>query len=400
MKKNLSLAKRAGLVSPSLTLAITAKVKEMREKGVDVIGFGAGEPDFDTPPHIKEEAKKAIDDGFTKYTPSSGIKELKEAISKKFKEDNGLNYNLSQIIISCGAKQCLYNAIQVICEEGDEVILPSPYWVSYIEQIKLSGAVPRILETKEEDGFKINPRILSSCITPKTKLLILNSPNNPTGAVYSKDELKSIAEIAVKNNIHIISDEIYEKIIYEAKHTSIASLNPEIKDLTIVINGVSKTYSMTGWRIGYAGGKEEIIKAMSNLQSHSTSNPTSFAQKGALAAISGPQDSVIKMRSEFKKRRDYMIKKLNQIPGISCTKPSGTFYLFPNVSGILGRSFNKEKIRNSLDLTEFLLKEAKVAVVPGVAFGAENYIRLSYATSMDNIIKGVDRLKKAISKLF
>jgi len=400
MKKNLSLAKRAGLVSSSLTLAITAKVKEMRQRGVDVIGFGAGEPDFDTPPHIKEEAKRAMDDGFTKYTPSSGIKELKEAISKKFREDNRLNYSLSQIIVSCGAKQCLYNAIQVICEEGDEVILPSPYWVSYPEQIKLSGAVPRILKTRGEDGFKINPQTLSNRITSKTKLLILNSPNNPTGAVYSKDELKAIAEIAIKNNIYIISDEIYEKIIYEAKHTSIASLNSKIKDLTIVINGVSKTYSMTGWRIGYAAGKEEIIKAMSNLQSHSTSNPTSFSQKGALAAISGPQDSVIKMRSEFKKRRDYMLKKLNQIPGISCTEPRGAFYLFPNVSKLIGRSFNGEKIKNSLDLTDFLLREAKVAVVPGVAFGADNYIRLSYATSMDNIIKGIERLKKAVSKLF
>ncbi len=396
----MSLAKRAGLISPSLTLAITAKVKEMRQRGIDVIGFGAGEPDFDTPKHIREEAKRAIDEGFTRYTPSSGIKELKETISKKFKEDNGLNYNLSQIIVSCGAKQCLHNAIQVICEEGDEIILPSPYWVSYLEQIKLSGAMPKIVETKEENGFRMNPQTLLNHITPKTKLLILNSPNNPTGAVYSKDDLEAIAEIAVKNKIYIISDEIYEKIIYEAKHTSIASLNPKIKDLTIVINGVSKTYSMTGWRIGYAGGKEEIIKAMSNLQSHSTSNPTSFAQKGALIAISGPQDAVINMRSEFKKRRDCMLKKLNQIPGVSCTKPQGAFYLFPDVSKLLGRSFDGEKIKSSLDLADFLLREARVAVVPGSAFGAENYIRLSYATSMDNILKGLDRLKKAINKLF
>jgi len=244
------------------------------------------------------------------------------------------------------------------------------------------------------------PQTLLNHITPETKLLILNSPNNPTGAVYSKDDLKAIAEIAVKNKIYIISDEIYEKIIYEAKHTSIASLNPKIKDLTIVINGVSKTYSMTGWRIGYAGGKEEIIKAMSNLQSHSTSNPTSFAQKGALIAISGPQDAVINMRSEFKKRRDCMLKKLNQIPEMSCTKPQGAFYLFPNISKLLGRSFDGEKIKNSLDLADFLLREARVAVVPGSAFGAENYIRLSYATSMDNILKGLDRLEKAINKLF
>jgi len=283
---------------------------------------------------------------------------------------------------------------------GDEVILPSPYWVSYPEQVKLSGATPKIVETRGEDGFKINLQTLSNHITSKTKLLILNSPNNPTGAVYSKDELKAIAEIAIKNKIYIISDEIYEKIIYEVKHTSIASLNQKIKNLTIVINGVSKTYSMTGWRIGYAVGREEIIKAMSNLQSHSTSNPTSFAQKGALEAISGPQDSVIEMRSEFKKRRDCMLKKLNQIPGISCTKPQGAFYLFPNISKLLGRSFNGGKIKSSLDLTDFLLREARVAVVPGFAFGAENYIRLSYATSMNNIIRGLDRLKKAISKLF
>ncbi|NQS89098.1 pyridoxal phosphate-dependent aminotransferase [Patescibacteria group bacterium] len=394
------LAKRVGLISPSVTLAITAKVKELKQKGIDVIGFGAGEPDFDTPQHIKKEAKRAIDEGFTKYTPSSGIKELKEAISKKFREDNELNYSLSQIIISCGAKQCLYNAIQVICEEGDEVILPSPYWVSYPEQVKLSGATPKIVETRGEDGFKISPQTLSNHITSKTKLLILNSPNNPTGAVYSKDELKAIAEIAIKNKIYVISDEIYEKIIYEAKHTSIASLNQKIKNLTIVINGVSKTYSMTGWRIGYAAGREEIIKAMSNLQSHSTSNPTSFAQKGALEAISGPQDSVIEMRSEFKKRRDCMLKKLNQIPGVSCTKPQGAFYLFPNISKLLDRSFNGRKIRSSLDLTDFLLREARVAVVPGSAFGAESYIRLSYATSMSNIIRGLDRLEEAISKLF
>ncbi len=400
MNKNLSLAKRAKSIAPSLTLAITAKVKEMRQRGVDVIGFGAGEPDFDTPQHIREEAKRAIDEGFTKYTPSSGIKELKEAISKKFREDNGLDYNLSQIIVSCGAKQCLHNAIQVICEKGDEIILPSPYWVSYLEQIKLSGAMPKTVETREENGFRINPQTLLKHITSKTKLLILNSPNNPTGAVYSKGDLEAIAEIAMKEKIYIISDEIYEKIIYEATHTSIASLNPKIKDLTIVINGVSKTYSMTGWRIGYAAGKEEIIRAMSNLQSHSTSNPTSFAQRGALIAISGPQDAVITMRSEFKRRRDYMLKKLNQIPGVSCMKPRGAFYLFPDISKLLGRSCNEERIKSSLDLTDFLLREARVAVVPGSAFGAENYIRLSYATSMDNILKGLDRLKKAISKLF
>ncbi|MCK4436357.1 pyridoxal phosphate-dependent aminotransferase, partial [bacterium] len=387
----MSLSKRASLISPSATLAITAKAKAMKAEGIDVLGFAAGEPDFDTPEHIKEEAKRAMDEGFTKYTPASGIQPLKEAICKKFKDDNGLDYKPSRIIVSCGAKHSLYNAIQVICEEGNEVILPSPYWVSYPEQIKLSGASPVIVETEEENGFKLTAELFSKSITKRTKLLILNSPGNPTGAVYSREELEATARVAVEKGVYVISDEIYEKIIYDgAKHWSIAGLNPEIKELTIVINGVSKSYSMTGWRIGYAAARKEIIEAMSRLQSHSTSNPDSIAQRAALRAISAGQEAVKEMVAEFKKRRDYMVERLNSIKGFSCLKPQGAFYVFPNVSAVLGKSFNGHRISDSSSLTELLLTKAKVAVVPGSAFGRDGYLRLSYATSMENIIKGLD----------
>ncbi len=405
----MSLSKRATLISPSATLAITAKAKAMKAEGIDVIGFAAGEPDFDTPEHIKEEAKRAMDEGFTKYTPASGIPQLKEAICKKFKEDNGLDYQPSQIIVSCGAKHSLYNAIQVICEEGDEAILPSPYWVSYPEQVKLSGASPVIVETEEENGFKLTAELFSKSITRRTKLLILNSPGNPTGAVYSREELEAIARVAVEKKIYVISDEIYEKIIYDgAKHFSIASLNPEIKELTIVVNGVSKSYSMTGWRIGYAAAPHDIIEAMSRLQSHSTSNPDSIAQRAALRAISAGQEAVKEMVTEFKKRRDYMVERLNSIKGLSCLKPQGAFYVFPNVSAVLGKSFNACKaallhrgprISDSSSLTELLLTEAKVAVIPGSAFGRDGYLRLSYATSMDNIIKGLESIEKLMNKI-
>lgn len=393
----MSLSKRAELITSSPTLAITARAKAMRAEGIDVIGFGAGEPDFDTPSHIKEAAKRALDEGFTKYTPVSGIEELKKAICQKLKKENSLDYRTSEIIVSCGAKHCLYNALQVLCQEGEEVILPAPYWVSYIEQIKLAGARPVLVETGEESGFKIFPSELKRAITSKTKLFLLNSPNNPTGAVYSKEELEALAEILKKEGIYVISDEIYERIVYDdVKHTSIASLGPEIKKLTVLVNGVSKTYSMTGWRIGYAAGGEEIIKAMANLQSHSTSNPTSIAQKAALAAICEKEKSLEEMLLEFRKRRDYMIDRIEEIPGISCLKPQGAFYLFVNVSAILGRKYNNQIIENSLILTELLLSEAKVAVVPGSAFGAGNYLRLSYATSMDNIVEGLKRIEKFI----
>lgn len=394
------LSKRAQSIGPSPTLGLTARAKAMKAEGIDVIGFGAGEPDFDTPKHIKEEAKRALDEGFTKYTPTSGIPELKQAICKKFKEDNGLDYEPSQVIVSCGAKHCIYNAVQVLCEEGDEVILPAPYWVSFPEQIRLAGAKPVIIGTKEEDGFKLTPPILSKYITNRTKLLILNSPCNPTGTAYSKEELQKIAEILVAEGIWVISDEIYEKIVYDGfQHVSIASLNPKIKDLTIVVNGASKTYSMTGWRIGYAAGDKQVIGAMSNLQDHSTSNPTSFAQKAAVVALSGTQEPVTQMVIEFKKRRDYMVKELNQIPGITCLLPQGAFYAFPNISKVLGRVCDGQVIENSTLLAEMLLTQAKVAVVPGSAFGADNYLRLSYATSMDNIADGSKRIKEWIKKI-
>ena len=394
------LSKRAQSIGPSPTLGLTARAKAMRAEGIDVIGFGAGEPDFDTPKHIKEEAKRALDEGFTKYTPTSGIPELKQAICKKFKDDNGLDYEPSQIIVSCGTKHCIYNAVQVLCEEGDEVILPAPYWVSYPEQVRLSGAKLVIIGTKEEDGFKLTPSILSKNITNKTKLLILNSPCNPTGTAYSRDELQKIAEILVAEDIWVISDEIYEKFVYDGfQQVSIASLNPKIKNLTIALNGTSKSYSMTGWRIGYAAADKQVIDAMSNLQDHSTSNPTSFAQKAAVVALSGTQEPVKQMVIEFKKRRDYMAKELNQIPGITCLLPQGTFYAFPNISKILGKVCEGQVIENSNILAEMLLTQAKVAVIPGSAFGDDNYLRISYATSMDNIANGLNRIKEWTTKI-
>jgi aspartate aminotransferase len=400
MDWKMSISKRVNLISSSPTLAITARAKQMKQEGIDVIGFGAGEPDFDTPAHIKEAAKKAIDSGFTKYTPASGMKELKEAICRKFENDNNLDYSPEEIIVSCGAKHSIFNAILTLCHEDDEVILPSPYWVSYPEMIKVAGAKPVILKATPENNFKITPQQLQETITSKTKLLILNSPSNPTGMVYPKNELLPISKILTEKGIFCISDEIYEKIIYDGQtHISIASLTPEIKKLTIVVNGVSKSYSMTGWRIGYAAGPKEIIQAMSNLQSHSTSNPTSISQKAALAALEGPQEPLCNMVAEFVKRRDYMVERLNSIKEISCLKPRGAFYVFPEVSQIIGRIFKGEIIKDSVFLAEILLDEANVAVVPGSVFGADEYLRLSYATSMKNISKGLERIEGLINKL-
>jgi len=400
MDWKMSISKRVNLISSSPTLAITARAKQMKQEGIDVIGFGAGEPDFDTPAHIKEAAKKAIDSGFTKYTPASGMKELKEAICRKFENDNNLDYSPEEIIVSCGAKHSIFNAILTLCNEDDEVILPSPYWVSYPEMIKVVGAKPVILKATQENNFKITPQQLQETITPKTKLLILNSPSNPTGMVYTKDELSSISNTLTEKGIFCISDEIYEKIIYDSQaHISIASLAPEIKKLTIVVNGVSKSYSMTGWRIGYAAGSKEIIRAMSNLQSHSTSNPTSISQKAALAALEGPQEPLCNMVAEFVKRRDYIVERLNSIKEISCLKPQGAFYVFPEVSQIIGRIFKGEIIKDSVFLAEILLDEANVAAVPGSVFGADEYLRLSYATSMKNISKGLERIEGLINKI-
>ncbi|OGX13356.1 MAG: aspartate aminotransferase [Omnitrophica bacterium RIFOXYB12_FULL_50_7] len=393
------ISKRISQIAPSPTLSITAKAKKMQSEGINVVGFGAGEPDFDTPLNIKESAKRAIDKGFTKYTPTSGIKELKDAICLKFKMDNGLIYSPEEVIVSCGAKHSLFNAILTLCDEGDEVILPAPYWVSYAEMIKVAGAIPVIIETTKESDFKITAKQLKDAITSKTKLFILNSPSNPTGMVYNEDEMKELKEIIVKAGIYCISDEIYEKIIYEAKHISIASLGEDIRKQTIVVNGVSKVYSMTGWRIGYAAGPKEIIQAMSNLQDHSTSNPTSISQVASVEALNGVQDDLKTMTGEFRKRRDYMVEKVNAIKGLSVSNPQGAFYCWVDISKILGKSFGGEAIKDSFALTDMLLSDVWVAVVPGCVFGDDRYIRLSYATSMENIIEGLNRIEKFASQV-
>lgn len=394
-----SLAKRVSSIKPSVTLAISAKAKELRAQGVDVVGFGAGEPDFDTPQNIKDAAIRALEAGFTKYTPASGTMELKQAICDKMKKDNGLDYTPSQVLISCGAKHSLYNIAEALYGPGDEVIIPAPYWVSYPDQVLLQDSVPRILETREEDNFRLTADLLRKNITPKTKALILNSPSNPTGCGYSLDHLKEIAEVVVENDLYVISDEIYEKLVYgDFEFHSIAEVSEEVKQRTLVVNGVSKSHSMTGWRIGWAVGPEHVIKPMSNIQSQSTSNPTSIAQKGAEEALKGPQDAVGMMVGEFDKRRAYIVERLNGMEGISCLNPDGAFYVFPRVDALYGRKAGDAPIETSIDLCDYLLKEVKVAAVPGGAFGADAYIRLSYATSMEVIKKGLDRIEKAFKK--
>jgi len=396
----MGIAKRALAIKPSPTLATAAKAKAMKAQGIDVVDFGVGEPDFDTPENVKEAAKKAIQAGFTKYTPASGTDELKEAVVEKFKKDNGLAYNKSQVLISCGAKHSLYNIAEALFDPGDEVIIPSPYWVSYPDQVILNDATPIIVETTEDEKFKLSAKKLEKAVTRKTKAVILNSPSNPTGLAYDKNTLEEIAAVAVKHKLYVISDEIYEKLIYDGfQHFSIASLGPEIKDLTIVVNGVSKSHAMTGWRIGYAAGPQDVITAMANIQSQSTSNPTSISQKAAVEALRGPQDFIQVMNSEFDKRRKYMVERLNRITGMSCLMPVGAFYAFPRVSPLFGKSVNSKLIRNSSDLAAYLLEEAKVALVSGDAFGADAYMRLSYATSMEIIVKGLDRIERAVNKL-
>jgi aspartate aminotransferase len=384
------LSKRALNINPSLTLSITAKAKEMKKQGLDVVSFGAGEPDFDTMFHIKEAAKRAIDEGFTKYTSTSGIIDLKEAICAKLRRDNWLDFEPKNIIVSTGAKQSLFNAIMVLVDPGDEVIIPVPYWVSYEEMVKIADGKCIFLKT---NNFKINMADFERSITPKTKMLILNSPSNPTGVVYDEKELKQIASICLKHNIYVLSDEIYEKLIYGKKHISIASVNEKIKKLIIVVNGVSKSYAMTGWRIGYMAAEEEIIKAATRLQDHTTSNPSSISQKAALSALNGPEDHIKKMVYEYKKRRDFMVDRLNRIDGIIASRPDGAFYVFANVSKIYGR-----KIKDSLDFCKKLLDDAYVAVIPGIAFGDDRYIRLSFALGMEHIKRGLDRLEKFVEK--
>lgn len=394
------LSNRASKIKPSPTLAIDAKAKAMKAEGVDIVSFGVGEPDFDTPDNIKEAAIKAIRDGFTKYTPVGGIDPLKDAIIEKFRKDNNLNYTRDEIIVSCGAKHSLYNIAQALFGPGDEVLIPSPYWVSYPDQVVLNDAIPVFVKTYETDSFMVKTEAIESHITKKTKALILNSPSNPTGLTYDKKTLERIAEIVLKHNLYVISDEIYEKLLYDGVlHFSIASLGSDIKNKTIVVNGLSKAYAMTGWRIGYAAGPKEIIKAMTNIQSQSTSNPTSIAQKASVEALTGPQDFINTMLTEFDMRRKFLISELNSIPGMSCLTPTGAFYAFPNTSRIYGKSIDNRKISSSSDLALYLLEKAKVALVHGEAFGDDNYIRLSYATSIDEINKGVERIREAIGKL-
>ena len=391
------LSQRAQNIKPSATLAIDSKAKALKSQGENVINFGVGEPDFDTPVNIKEAAQKAISSGFTKYCPVAGTPELKQAIIDKFKADNNLDYTQHEIIVSCGAKHSLYNLFQAVFDKGDEVLIPSPYWVSYPDMAALAGAKPKAIKTKESAGFKLLPEQLKKAIRKKTKALIINSPSNPTGSAYTAEELKKLGEICLERKILIISDEIYEKLAYGGfKNSSIASASPEIKAITVVVNGVSKAYSMTGWRIGYAAGPKEIISAMTNIQSQSTSNPTSISLKAAVEALKGPQDSVEKMRQEFEKRRDFIVGRLNGIKGIKCFIPQGAFYVFPNVKKLLGRTYSGRQINTSAELAEYLLDKAKIAVVPGEPFGAPEYIRLSYATSLENIKNGLDRFEDAL----
>lgn len=394
------LSERSQRIKPSPTLAVDAKAKAMKAQGIDIVNFGVGEPDFDTPVHVKEAAIKAIKDGFTKYTPVGGIDELKDAIAAKLKNDNGLEYEKDNIIVSCGAKHSLYNIAQALFGAGDEVIIPSPYWVSYPDQALLNDAKPVFVQTYEKDSFMLNPDALKSAINSKSKALILNSPSNPTGLTYDKKALESVAEIILKHDMYVVSDEIYEKLLYDGmSHTSIASLGKEIKERTIVVNGLSKSHAMTGWRIGYAAASKDIVKAMTNIQSQSTSNPTSIAQKAAVAALIGPQDFLSGMVAEFDKRRKFLVEGLNAIEGVNCIKPTGAFYAFPNVSALYGKSAGDRRISNSLDLAMYLLEDAKVALVHGDAFGNDDYIRISYATSMENIQKGLERIKEALVNL-
>ena len=382
---NYKISRRAASLAPSLTLVIDSKAKQMKAEGLDVVGFGAGEPDFDTPQHIKDAAIKALNDGFTKYTPSSGIPELRQAVADKFKRENGLTYKPSQVIISSGGKHSCYNVILATCEEGDEVIIPSPYWLSYPEMVKLAGATPVILPTSDKTEFKVTPDQLRQAITPRTRLFVFNSPSNPTGSVYTPEETKVLGDICVERGVLIMSDEIYEHLLYDgATHKSVASFSQVHQDHTIIVHGFAKAWSMTGWRLGFLAAPEPIAKAIDAVQSHSTSNPTSFAQKGGVAALTGPQDHLPLWLAEYSRRRSYAHAKLNSIPGISCVNSKGAFYLFPNISK-LGLK--------SADFCSRLLDQEKVAAVPGAAFGADDYLRISYATSMANIEKGLDRLE-------
>ena len=396
----MKLATRVTKIKPSPTLAVTMRAKALQAQGKDIIGFGAGEPDFDTPENIKQAAIRAIQEGFTKYTPVGGIDELKDAIITKLKRDNGLTYRRSQVVASCGAKHTLYNIAQALFEKGDEVIIPSPYWVSYPDIVLLAGAKPVIVNTTPSTDFKLTPERLEKAIRKKTRAVVINSPSNPTGATYSLRELEGLAEVILSKGILAISDDIYEKILYDGlQFHNMANVSEAMKERCIVVNGVSKAYAMTGWRIGYAAGPENIVSAVTEMQSQSTSNATSISQKASVEALAGDQKTVAMMAAEFEKRRNYIVDQLNRIKGISCMKPPGAFYVFPRVSRLYGTVYRGRKIANSVDLSEFLLEEARVAVVPGSAFGNDRHIRLSYATSMKNIEEGIRRIKAVVEKL-
>ncbi|WP_232696399.1 pyridoxal phosphate-dependent aminotransferase [Brevibacillus daliensis] len=389
----MKLAKRVTVLSPSSTLAITAKANEMKRQGIDVVSFGAGEPDFNTPLHIIEAAEKAMREGKTKYTATAGIPELLQAICDKYEKEYGVTYNTKQAIVTNGGKHALYNLFMALLDPGDEVIVPIPYWVSYPEMVKVADGVPVYIEGKEDNQFKITAEQVKEAITPRTRALIINSPSNPTGSIYSRKELEEIVDVCLSNNVLMVSDEIYEKLIYDGhEHVTVASLSKEAYENTIIVNGMSKPYSMTGWRMGYALGNEKLIRAMVDLSSHSTSNPTSFSQYGALAALTGPQEPLEMMKTEFVKRRDRVVELLNDIEGITCLKPEGAFYVFPNVK----QAIEKQGYANVDEWSKALLEQQKVALIPGSGFGASENIRISYATSMEQLEKGIARIKQFV----
>ena len=393
------LADRLKTLTPSPTLAMQARAKAMRAQGIDVISFGAGEPDFDTPRRIKDAAIRALESGQTKYTEVGGIPELRAAVSHKFKRDNGLEYAPDEVTVSCGAKHTLYNIVMALVNPGDEVLIPSPYWVSYPEQVRLLGGMPVAVPTRESTGFDLDPAELRRAVTPRTKLIILDSPGNPTGAVFSRQALAEVAALALERDLWVVSDECYEALTYEGRHISIAAIAPEIKARTIVVNTCSKAYAMTGWRIGYGAGPRPVIKAMTDVQSQVTSNPASVAQWAAVEALAGPQDEVAKMAGEFDRRRCVIIEGLNAIPGVTCVMPRGAFYAFPNVSGLFGKRGKSGALQGSAGVCAFLLDEARIATVAGVDFGSDAHIRLSYATDLETITEGLSRMDAAVRSL-
>ncbi|MGL5440613.1 MAG: pyridoxal phosphate-dependent aminotransferase [Filifactoraceae bacterium] len=392
-------SRKYSAIEPSVTLAISAKAAMLRSEGHDIISFSVGEPDFKTPKFIREYIKENIDELSLTYTPASGLRDLKEAISKKYNLDNNVNYDSSEIVISNGAKHALHNAIEAITNPEDEIIIISPFWVSYIELVKMAGGVPVIVKALEENDFEVNIDDIKNSITNKTKAIIVNSPSNPTGVVYSEELLRSIAELALEKEIIIISDEIYEKLIYSKKHFSIASISEEVKNITITINGISKAYAMTGWRIGYSASNKEIAKIISNIQSHGTSSPNTLAQYASIIALNGPQDDVKYMKDIFEERRNIIVNEINKIKNLKCQTPNGAFYVMVNIKKLIGKNFNGKLLQTSVDVAEYLIEEGKIAVVPGAAFGVDSFIRMSYATSNENIYEGIKRLKYAVELL-